>query len=577
MSTSGGQPSSKLTLTTGSQASASGKGGGPFRRRRTKVTNEKKIADDEFMAAAIGDVEWLKQSLRENGTQINYDKNGLTALHLAAIHGRLECLKLCVEKFKQDVNLASSTGWRPVHLAISNQTGKRSLQCLTYLLEKNADHSIANDDGITPVHQAASEGHVQCLKVLIEVGAKIDGRDCRGNTPLDLAKLWGHRKCARILAAEMWHQDKSSVAKEMHQLKKVKMQQVLRELEEEEEAKAEQQFYGQQAYNQWLSSRGLDKKPPAPKPQPAQQEAQKVKKGKSREPLMKPNSVAQLGQQDVTAEKGALTMSVSVARKMSTSSKPGRKDTITTVTSGVDIDAGLYAEPEQDKPKEEQQQRPASQEAPGFINLKKWNPSPQIPGKEYLPILEDDYPRDEYTMMPVSKGSHVFYDGKFHRSKDEEEEKKEQLMKKNLRKPRLSKEVMRQVMSADPTLHERPIVFKTKHIDDVHKKHKYTADEKPVSEVPLHLCNDINSELVKMSIRFPVDSSKPYFIHRTRSTSSKGSSSDSKSTPSGIREWSPEGYTLPALLNTLKQMSKPDRFPNIRGQEYGMNFGDVTN
>ena len=39
------------------------------------MTNEKKIADDEFMAAAIGDVEWLKQSLRENGSQINYDKN----------------------------------------------------------------------------------------------------------------------------------------------------------------------------------------------------------------------------------------------------------------------------------------------------------------------------------------------------------------------------------------------------------------------------------------------------------------------------------------------------------------------
>ena len=57
----------------------------------------------------------------------------------------------------------------------------------------------ANNDGITPVHQAASEGHVQCLKLLIEVGAKLDGRDCRGHTPLDLAKLWGHKKCARYI------------------------------------------------------------------------------------------------------------------------------------------------------------------------------------------------------------------------------------------------------------------------------------------------------------------------------------------------------------------------------------------
>ena len=54
-----------------------------------------------------------------------------------------------------------------------------------------------NDDGITPMHQAASEGHVQCLKALMEAGAKIDGVDHRGHTPMDLAKLWGHRKCAR--------------------------------------------------------------------------------------------------------------------------------------------------------------------------------------------------------------------------------------------------------------------------------------------------------------------------------------------------------------------------------------------
>jgi hypothetical protein len=56
-------------------SNASGRGGGYVRRRRTRVGNEKKIADDEFMAAAIGDVEWLRQSLRESGSQINHDKN----------------------------------------------------------------------------------------------------------------------------------------------------------------------------------------------------------------------------------------------------------------------------------------------------------------------------------------------------------------------------------------------------------------------------------------------------------------------------------------------------------------------
>ena len=49
----------------------------PLPRRRTKLgfTSEKKIADDEFMAAAIGDTEWLRQSLRNNRGAINFDKN----------------------------------------------------------------------------------------------------------------------------------------------------------------------------------------------------------------------------------------------------------------------------------------------------------------------------------------------------------------------------------------------------------------------------------------------------------------------------------------------------------------------
>ena len=47
----------------------------PARRRKIVTKSDKKIADDEFMAAAIGDVEWLRQSLRDARGKINYDKN----------------------------------------------------------------------------------------------------------------------------------------------------------------------------------------------------------------------------------------------------------------------------------------------------------------------------------------------------------------------------------------------------------------------------------------------------------------------------------------------------------------------
>lgn len=66
-----------MSLETQTQTGASGSAK-PFRRRRTRVGTDKKIQDDEFMAAAIGDVEWLRQSLRDQHLekgQINYDKN----------------------------------------------------------------------------------------------------------------------------------------------------------------------------------------------------------------------------------------------------------------------------------------------------------------------------------------------------------------------------------------------------------------------------------------------------------------------------------------------------------------------
>lgn len=53
----------------------------PLRKRRTRMANDKRIADDEFMAAAIGDVEWLRQSLREQKGKINFDKNVSISLH----------------------------------------------------------------------------------------------------------------------------------------------------------------------------------------------------------------------------------------------------------------------------------------------------------------------------------------------------------------------------------------------------------------------------------------------------------------------------------------------------------------
>lgn len=369
----------------------------------------------------------------------------------------------------------------------------------------------------------------------------------------------------------MWHQDKNNVAQEMRQLKKLKMQQVLRELEEEAEVQAAHQFYGQQAYEQWLSTRGLRVtktglvKTDSPKAQ--------AKPGKKptvtiREPLMKPNSMAVRGPQEVVAESGAITMSVSVGKKVSTSSKPSRLDTATTMMS--ELDAGLYGHGEQREPSAKVEARTVS---PDYYNPNKWNFSPKTPGTAYVPILKDEYPRDEYTLMPKT-GDVKYFDGKHAKEESDSGEKKVGATEKNLRKPNLPQEVIEREMSKDPSLFDRPILFKPRHIDDVHKKKKYAREEKPLSEAPLHLCDDVTSDLVKLSVLFNPHSEKPSLKpQKSAGKASRQTSGNSESShPNGPSYSCP----LPELLTTLKLMQKPDHYPPIRGKEYDIRMDNVV-
>ena len=67
---------SRSVTQSSQQPSLSPSRGTSIPRRRTRLSlPEKKIAEDEFMAAAIGDVEWLRQSLRGTRGAVNFDKN----------------------------------------------------------------------------------------------------------------------------------------------------------------------------------------------------------------------------------------------------------------------------------------------------------------------------------------------------------------------------------------------------------------------------------------------------------------------------------------------------------------------
>jgi ankyrin repeat protein len=53
------------------------------------------------------------------------------------------------------------------------------------------------DDGITPLHIAASQGNLPCLRLLLDAGAAVDATDSQNRTPHDLSRIYGHKDCCR--------------------------------------------------------------------------------------------------------------------------------------------------------------------------------------------------------------------------------------------------------------------------------------------------------------------------------------------------------------------------------------------
>ncbi|KAM9330315.1 ankyrin repeat domain-containing protein 53 [Gastrophryne carolinensis] len=147
---------------------------------------------------------------------------GFTALHVAAWHGQLQCLKLLIEHYKVDVNLPSRDGWRALHSVLRQKNRSRAKQCLQYLLQQGADINVQSESKATPLHQAAREGLQECLALLVEKGADVHAKDSDGNRPIDLCKIWCHRACARYLQNAMWKKEKDELAVELKKMEDLK-------------------------------------------------------------------------------------------------------------------------------------------------------------------------------------------------------------------------------------------------------------------------------------------------------------------------------------------------------------------
>jgi len=122
-----------------------------------------------------------------------------TPLHYAVTSSRTEMIAYLIAE-GADLAAADRTGMQPLHVAIVQHAPDRPDQ-VAQLLDAGAGIGAQDDFGDTPLHQAAMFGKIRILKYLLERGADPSVKNKEGLTPLELARKHRRTEAAEHLEA----------------------------------------------------------------------------------------------------------------------------------------------------------------------------------------------------------------------------------------------------------------------------------------------------------------------------------------------------------------------------------------
>lgn len=146
-------------------------------------------------AAKAGDTDSVKRMLSRNPDLLNLpDKSGLTPLHYAAAKS-LETVTYLVEKGAM-VNAQSKNGATPLYTAA--RFGQTAIA--QYLLEHKADINIASAGG-SVMHQAVYRSPPEMIGLLLSYKPDLSLTDQQGQTLVHVACIWNAHKVLPILIA----------------------------------------------------------------------------------------------------------------------------------------------------------------------------------------------------------------------------------------------------------------------------------------------------------------------------------------------------------------------------------------
>lgn len=148
---------------------------------------------EDFFAAIQQDNPGVIRQLLTRGFDANtVDPKGRHGLYLAIQEPSPKATQVLLDWPKTNVNVLNANGESPLMLAAI----KGQLETAAALIKRDAD---VNKTGWTPLHYAASKGHLAIMNLLLENHAYIDAESPNGTTPLMMAAQYGTGPAVQLL------------------------------------------------------------------------------------------------------------------------------------------------------------------------------------------------------------------------------------------------------------------------------------------------------------------------------------------------------------------------------------------
>lgn len=151
--------------------------------------------EDFFKAIELDQPEPIIQLLQRGFDPDSPNLKGQPALILAMQKSSDKVVDVLVNWPKTNLSIQNLQGETPLMLAAIQN--KRTLAA--QLIANGAD---VNKAGWTPLHYAASKGHVEMMRLLIENHAYLDAESPNGTTPLMMAAHYGSPMATKLLLEE---------------------------------------------------------------------------------------------------------------------------------------------------------------------------------------------------------------------------------------------------------------------------------------------------------------------------------------------------------------------------------------